>query len=111
MDPIFTLVVLGLLVAAFGPVPRRKAGGILDLFGGGFVRYRGDPRWPRGVQEEDLVAWALHDATLVDGVDDSGPLTAFDEPALLDDPAPPEVIEVDTRSAVRDSEMRRVRRH
>ena len=104
MDAIFTLVMLGLLVAAFAPMPHRRTGGLLDLFGGGFVRYRGDPRWPHGVQEEDLVAWTVDASTPRDRADGPAPIANVDETAV------PEIIELDTRSAVDEPWMRRVRR-
>ena len=47
---------LGLLVCVtgwLGLVSRR----VRFTFGEGFVGYRPDPRWPRGVQEDDDVRW------------------------------------------------------
>ncbi len=50
---------LGLLVCVtgwLGLVSRR----VRFTFGEGFVGYRPDPRWPRGVQEDDDVRWDWH---------------------------------------------------
>ena len=44
---------LGLAVVAL----RRLDGHVPFSFGEGFVGYRGDPGWPRGVQEDDDVRW------------------------------------------------------
>jgi hypothetical protein len=58
MDFFLALMVLLLVAAAYTSRRRPRSNGVLDLFGAGFVPYREDRAWPRGVQEEEPRAWA-----------------------------------------------------
>ncbi len=58
MDIVFGLaaVLMGLGIFAFVTSPKTSRG--LDAFGEGFLPYRADTGWPRGVQEDDSVVWS-----------------------------------------------------
>jgi hypothetical protein len=47
----------GALVVVLGVAIRYVDRHVAFSFGEGFVGYRGDPRWPQGVQEDDEVRW------------------------------------------------------
>lgn len=51
----FAAVLMGLGIFRFVTSPTTSRG--LDVFGSGFLPYRADKSWPRGVQEEDPVPW------------------------------------------------------
>ena len=51
---------VGIVVGSFGlaAIAARRADRRVPFsFGEGFLGYRGDPEWPRGVQEDDDVHW------------------------------------------------------
>jgi hypothetical protein len=59
MDIGTLLVVLLAAAAMVSLVVSRGTPRVLDLFGAGFLPYRdGSAGWPRGVQEEEPVAWS-----------------------------------------------------
>ena len=82
MDPSTTLVLLLVGAALIGWLAGARDGRGLEAFGLGFIGYR-SYGWPRGVQEEDSVHFAVtawHDHSSPD--DDGGKPSA--EPELFD---------------------------
>jgi hypothetical protein len=57
MDNLVGLAAILLVIGMVLFVTSRNTGRTLDLFGSGFVGYRG-AGWPQGVQEEDPVPWS-----------------------------------------------------
>jgi hypothetical protein len=58
MDLLTTIVVLLIGVAIVGWLAAARDGRALDVFGSGFIGYR-SYGWPRGVQEEDQIHFAV----------------------------------------------------
>jgi hypothetical protein len=84
MDIVTPLVVFLAAAAMVSLVVSPGTPRVLDLFGAGFLSYR-DPGagWPRGVQEEEPVAWSWSDGDRPDPPD-SGSDGAVSAPELID---------------------------
>jgi hypothetical protein len=79
MDIFVALVAILVGVAMLALIARPQPVGILDVFGAGFLPYRG-AGWPRGVQEEDPVPWSRSAA----GDPDAPTRGSGDGPHLID---------------------------
>ena len=84
----FAAVLMGLGIFRFVTSPTTSRG--LDVFGSGFLPYRADKSWPRGVQEEEPVPWtwsrpdrAVNIPELIDVVGGDGPAATAVQPGRM----------------------------